>query len=407
MEKSHTSSSPSITIHRGTHQIGGVVTEISDGKSKVFIDIGANLPEADFETAELPPIDGLTVGNGENSELFLTHYHGDHVGNIHLVMPGVSMFMGKTAKALHLGLLKRMRKENISIFDGVETFEPLDKLVVGDIVVTPLMVDHSAFDAYMFVIEVGGKRILHTGDFRTHGFRGGKTSKMLQVYAKNIDYIICEGTTLSRINEKVMTESELQRKAIKIMDGAKYTFVLASSTNIDRIAAFYHAAHKADRIFVCDNYQKQQLEIVRENHKDKSSFYDFGKIYDVDAIERVPEKLQQLMEKGFCMMVRTGDKFKPYLERFSNDRAIVYSMWSGYLKGKTASASIVDFLKPYDFTELHTSGHATADALRELYETVKPTCGVIPMHTIFPKMFEKIIPNDKIVYLNDGERFNI
>lgn len=408
MEKFHSPDSPSITIHRGTRQIGGVVTEISDGKSKVFIDIGANLPDADFDTAELPPIDGLTTGSGVGSALFLTHYHGDHVGNLRLVLPDVPVSMGKTAKALHLGLVKRIRKEDVPLFEGVETFGPLDKLTVGDITVTPLMTDHSAFDAYMFVVEAAGKRILHTGDFRTHGFRGGKTFKMLQAYAKNIDYIISEGTMLSRAGEKVMTEPELQREAVKIMKEAKYTFALAGSLNIDRIGAFYHAAIKAGRIFVCDYYQKCQLEIVRDNHKDKSSFYDFAQVFDVDDIERVPEKLLRLMEnKGFCMMIRANDKFKPYLERFSDGRTVLYSMWSGYLQGKTTSESIVEFLKPYDFTTLHTSGHATTEALKELYNTVKPSGGLIPIHTVFPERFEEIISGSKIICLNDGEPLDI
>ena len=34
------------------------------------------------------------------------------------------------------------------------------------------MVDHSALDSYMFLIETGGKKILFTGDFREHGIIG-------------------------------------------------------------------------------------------------------------------------------------------------------------------------------------------------------------------------------------------
>jgi ribonuclease J len=281
----------------------------------------------------------------------------------------------------------------------------LDKITVGNIVVTPLMTDHSAFDAYMFVIEAGGRRILHTGDFRTHGFRGGKTYEMLRAYARDIDYLISEGTMLSRVGEKVMTEAELEREAVKIMKGEKYAFALASSMNIDRIGAFYHAAHKAGRLFFSDLYQRDQLENVRANHKDKSRFYDFNNVHGVGAIERVPEKLLRLMEdKGFCMMIRANDRFKPYLDRFADGRAIIYSMWSGYLEGKTANANIVEFLKPYEFISLHTSGHATTEALRKLYETVKPTYELIPLHTEAPEAFREIIPGGKIHLLNDGER---
>jgi len=45
--------------------------------------------------------------------------------------------------------------------------EPIFK--TGKIQVTPIMTDHSAMDAYMFLVEVEGKKILFTGDFRDHG----------------------------------------------------------------------------------------------------------------------------------------------------------------------------------------------------------------------------------------------
>ena len=69
-----------ITIHRGTNQIGGCVVEIESNGYKVFIDFGEQLPGT--ENTELPPIEGLTCGNVSKSALFITHYHGDHIGKI-------------------------------------------------------------------------------------------------------------------------------------------------------------------------------------------------------------------------------------------------------------------------------------------------------------------------------------
>ena len=36
-----------LTIHRGSHQIGGCCTEISAGGHRILIDFGANLPGTD------------------------------------------------------------------------------------------------------------------------------------------------------------------------------------------------------------------------------------------------------------------------------------------------------------------------------------------------------------------------
>ena len=67
----------------------------------------------------------------------------------------------------------------------------------------------------MFLVECDGKRLLHTGDFRTHGQRGKAVIPTLEKYVKNIDCLICEGTTLSRKREVPMTEFELQKKSGK------------------------------------------------------------------------------------------------------------------------------------------------------------------------------------------------
>ena len=100
------------------------------------------------------------------------------------------------------------------------------------------MIDHSAFDSYMFLIESEGKKILHTGDFRNHGFRGKGLEKILDKFVGNIDLLISEGTVLNRNNRKNMTEYELSQKAKEILREYKYIFIVVASTNFDRLAAF-------------------------------------------------------------------------------------------------------------------------------------------------------------------------
>ena len=187
----------------------------------------------------------------------------------------------------------------------------------------------------------------------------------------------------------------------------KYVFVLCSSINIDRIAAFYHASREAGRIFVCDNYQCDQLEAVRAAHAEKTSLYDFKNAYTVEQIESLSQNfLSFIDDKGFCMLVRSSDKYKAYLERYSGRSIIVYSMWSGYLSGEAANEKLVDLLAPYSFIKLHTSGHATVEALKEVYDTVKPKRGLIPFHSFNPEGFEAIIGKDKVILLSDGEVFD-
>lgn len=389
-----------IIIHRGTHQIGGCVTEISTDNSKVFIDFGSDLPNS--LTPNLPKmIKGLTVDDNTARALFLTHYHGDHVGRLNDIKTDIPIYMGKTAKELFKNYSVRIKSDIAKKIDEIHTFLPLEKITVGDIIVTPLMIDHSAFDAYMFIVEADGRRVLHTGDFRMHGFRGSKTLPMLKKYAENIDCIICETTNLSREDVKLITERELQNEALQILKENKYVFVFCSSTNIDRIGAFYHANPKG-RLFICDEYQKKQLETVRMDHKQKSNFYDFSNILSYGT------NIDELMVKrGFCMIIKQGKICERLLKKYKGRSKVIYSMWSGYLKGEAKNDELVNFLKDYELTFLHSSGHASVSDLVKLYNTVNPKTGLIPIHGETPEKLSQFLPKDKLLLLNDGEELLI
>ena len=70
-----------ITVHRGTKQIGGCVTEYESNGWRLFVDYGEQLPGAPMSDKHLA-IEGLTCGDLSKSALLITHYHGDHIGKI-------------------------------------------------------------------------------------------------------------------------------------------------------------------------------------------------------------------------------------------------------------------------------------------------------------------------------------
>lgn len=385
-----------IIIHRGTQQIGGCITEIKTENARIFIDMGEELPGAsscsDFQ------IDGVTAGRSNCDAIFITHYHGDHVGLYREVLPDIPIYMGEVAKELFLTLSMWIKDNGVGKIRSFKTFKAIDRIVIKDIVVTPLLVDHSAFDAYMFMIESGGKRILHTGDFRLHGFRGKAVIPTLKKYVGTVDVLITEGTSLSRDDRTFMEERELKMMAKRILADNKYTFVLCSSMNIDRIAAFYHATPKG-KYFVCDDYQKNILDIVTSHAKDKTSLYDFRKItvYGSNLEDR-------FRKRGFCMLVRSNDYFAQIIQKYP-DAEFLYSMWEGYRSGKNQNDGIVRFIADYNFKSFHTSGHASKDAIESVCEVVSPRIGIIPIHSEAPRNLEDLNINYTIQYLQDKEEF--
>jgi ribonuclease J len=418
-------------IHRGTKEIGGCVTEIESNGYKVFIDFGEQLPGAENSNNKLLEIDGLTHGDVSKSALFITHYHGDHIGKICDTVSSLPIYIGETALKIYNCVEDRLthipdpekaeiHKKIIERIKTINTFRPRKEIKVGEMIIKPLFIDHSAFDAYMFIVEADDKRILHTGDFRGHGFRGKALVPMLEKYAQNIDYIISEGSNIERPDATSQTEQELQKDFETQFKENKYNFILVSSTNIDRIFALYHAAKKAKRCFVCDSYQKSVLEIVTNSYKQYP-------LYDIDytqknpvgrfiELNRIPDRAYEfvgrlkpyLKKHGFCMLIRANKYFKPILDEYSklDETKIYYSMWKGYLnKGPAFNQDIYDIIAPFKYEYKHTSGHADVETLNKLFNTVKPKCGIIPIHTEAPEKFKDLFPGQNIILLDDGQIF--
>jgi ribonuclease J len=427
-----------ITIHRGTNQIGGCITEIESNGYKVFIDFGEQLPGVENDNNQLPEIDGLTCGDVSKNALFITHYHGDHIGKICETVSSLPIYVGETALEIYKCLEKRLsyipvpeeaekHKNILKRLKTINTFKPLQRIKVGEIKITPLFIDHSAFDAYMFIVEADNKRVLNTGDFRGHGFKSKVLVPMLQKYAQNIDYIISEGSNIERPDAVLQTEQELQKDFEEQFIRNKYNFILVSSTNIDRLFALYHAAKRAKRCFVCDTYQTKILKIVSESHKQHTMFYDIdydqkknaaGRFFELKRIGKAFKfagKLKPyLNEHGFCMLVRPNESFKPIAEEYYNHEEtkdktkIYYSMWKGYLDNSipAVNPNLADYLEPFKYEYKHTSGHADVKTLGALFDTVKPKCGIIPIHTEAPEKFKELFTGHNIILLQDGHVYD-
>lgn len=398
-----------IKVYRGTHQIGGCVTEIKTAQARIIIDIGTELPGSEKGEKKPLKIDGVTQGVPDCDGVFITHYHGDHVGMFEEILPTVPVYMGKTAKQIYTvvqqTLKRKLGKGNPQLVAGFKTFEASKPILIKDIKITPYSIDHSAFDAYMFLIEAEGKRVLHTGDFRMHGARGRKMPPVFEKYARDIDVLICEGTMLSRFDEEVITEHMLGRKANDILHNNKNVFVLCSSTNIDTIAEFYNAAIANKKPFiVCeDDFQLEILRIVTANSK--SSFYNF----DRQKICVYGSNLHDLMsDRGFCFLGRANYVTQKVLETFP-ENVLIYSMWKGYLdrshpaydehKGTFVENAVAS---GSNLVYLHTSGHASAKQIKQICEITNAKV-IIPIHSENPEAFSHLSVSGEVLLLQDGE----
>jgi ribonuclease J len=84
-------------------------------------------------------------------------------------------------------------------------------------------------------------------------------------------------------------------------------------------------------------------------------------------------------------------------------------MWNGYLDSNKPAfnESLYNFLEPYKIEYKHTSGHADLETLKIVFETVKPKCGIIPIHTEAPEKFQDLFHEQtSIIPLRDGDVYD-
>jgi len=310
------------------------------------------------------------------------------------------LYMGRFAKDVLLTTTPQTEVGTKLRIEQAKTFVPGKSFGIGDLTITPFSVDHSACDSYMFLIKADGKRILYTGDFRLHGFRGKAIPKILDKLIGKVDVLIIEGTTLSRTDAEPMTEQELQQKAKAYMEQYKYVFVLCASTNLERICALSKAVPQG-KYFICDKYQSGLLDLMQKHWGDYSPLYR-----NIKRTTYGENLLSRFREKGFLMMVRDNRSFRKIICNFDAEQSVIlYSMWDGY-RTKPGS-TLSDFLSLTGCWEpLHTSGHASQKDIQMVIEKVNPDM-IIPIHTDNPTALQKLCPDRGVILLGDKEEVTI
>lgn len=437
-----------ITIHRGTNQIGGCITEYEQDGWRVFVDYGEQLPG---ETAPKNlEIEGLNKGDLSKSILLITHYHEDHIGRIEELSEKLTVYMGETGLEIYKKLQKRLShilgpegekaKKKLKSLNNIHTFSDEDIIEFGPFTITPIQVDHSAYDAYGFHIiddtEIG---LFHTGDFRN----GSVLSEDFYEFIERIpesQILVCEGTNVDR--PSLNNEESIEQRFIKKFKEYKYNYVYVSSTNISRLFEIYNSTVEAGRILIMDDYQYEIMktvigkpnlkgceeitEIINENGEkeivETEITYNFnkGNIFHLRLNRNsksprfyIPEKLMKLIKwKGFVLLTRTSEQFEDLISQFNPDHSKKYlSMWDGYLNplSPAYNEKLAKTLgKRGEFESIHASGHVDRDALGKLFWYLTDVETIIPIHTPDSQKFREFYDeySHYITILKDGETFD-
>lgn len=415
-----------LIIHRGAKQIGGSCIEVSTERSRIILDIGQELPSMDDENTKkklkFSNIRGLYMGDNKTIDgILVSHGHRDHIGLLKYTNPQIPIFIGEKAYKI-LDVTARFTGDN-PIENPLNYLISGQEIRIGNFLITPYLVDHSGFDAYAFIIQAEGKCIVYTGDFRDHGRKKKATDFFIENIPKGVDVLLIEGTMMSRMNEAVKSEENIEREAYELMQSnATPVFVLQSSTNIDRLVSMYRAAKRSKRIFVMDIFTAHIVSQLNDNIPKPGRFKDIRVFYPYDLTKRMFKEsdgaklmkqfsqykiLREELAKrnDYCMLIR--DTMLSDLQHIKNlkEAGFIYSIWNGYKKLEKTK-EILDFAQSEGMriVDFHTSGHACIKTLQRTIECSQPQ-KIIPIHTENPDLFAQKFKNVYIAI--DGEIMSI
>lgn len=423
-----------IQIHRGARQIGGTAVEIAAGRTRLLIDCGSELNGAQGTISDASMRELLRTRQFD--AVLLTHYHGDHIGLLDAIPEDMPIYMSPaifTVLKTQQRFLKQPKMQ--ALLDDAQgrlhIIPPGGTFLLGDFAITPYYVDHSAYYAYMYVLEAEGKVVLHSGDFRAHGKLGGALKKLLPRLVRrhhSIDVLLVEGTLLGRNDAANLTasqrdgwpevacasEAQLEAEALHLFQRQRQNFIICSSTNFDSLDGFCRAAAKAHLPIYAQSHLAAQMKAfpgIEEKHRN---------VYHLpDVTGRPPKKLMKDRPQEFVCLIGTlmnPESFDYYADimRMFPDAQIIYSMWTGYLrKGSSACIdALADFVGSWPRGAfLHTSGHAKPEDLKWFIETLQPRGAILPMHSMHPEELKNIGVSETLVdrmicFLQDGDVYH-
>jgi ribonuclease J len=399
---------------------------MSTDNTRILFDIGKELPTLNSNTT------GANDTTFDWSRLFsqkrpvdaviISHYHGDHIGHLDVVPQTVPIVMGEKAAGIY-NIMGKFTDAHTHV-KSAQYLVHQQEIKIGEFTIIPFLVDHSAFDAYAFLIEAEGKKVIYTGDLRTHGNKAGLMNAFLVNLPSLVDAILIEGTMMSRLTEKVLTEKQIGEEAQVFMNQPdRPIFVVQSSTNIDRLVQMYKAAKRSKRLFVMDIYTANVVSVLGGRIPNPQSFKDVRVFYPYHLTKKMfelPGNHEEMFRfsryrissnelanrKDYCMLIRDSMLFD--LEnRLGNieGAGVIYSMWKGYLQSEKIK-KLIDFCKQknIEIVCLHTSGHADVESLKRIVQACSPQ-KIIPVHTEYPERFMEIFGN--VVIADDGQTISI
>ena len=319
----------------------------------------------------------------------ITHAHEDHVGALgHLygLCGGAPVYCRPfTAHHARRKLEEQGRDDRaVRVVDAMEAFE------AGPFTLRFMPVAHSIPEASALVIEVGGKRVLHTGDFKTDPtpVLGDPHDPALwrEVAGGDLDVLVCDSTNVN-VDRPGRSEAVVGPELRTFIEGEEGMVVATTfASNVARVKQLAEAGRDAGRTICLLGRAMQRM--VRAS-VETGVMTDFPATVDVDDARGIP--------RGDLMLIVTGSQGErragsaqlargEYLGlRMQEGDTFLFSSKTipGNEEGVLAIANALSEkgVRVVDDSDgrYHVSGHANRPDIQSVHDLTRPRM-IVPMH---------------------------
>jgi ribonuclease J len=387
----------------GTHNL--TVLEYEDDAIIVDcgFDLSVDLPGVNYGISDVSYLE--TIKNKIRGYV-ISHGHLDHIGGTPFVIP---KYPAKVyGSQFTIGMIEKEFDEDFFHLDApfkpetvAMNMDSHERLMLGkNFTIELIRCTHSIPDSSMIVIETPAGRILHTGDFRLdpepldHMPTDIERIKELANDSKGFLLLMIEGTNAQQPG-RVKTESTLQQSFYDIFENTSgRIFVSSFSSNMNRVQMIINSAHKYGRkVAIAGRSMLSYMEVAVK--------YGYVKI---PAGTIVPIRESVNLPDGQLVVVATGGQgeLNSALQRMSAGEHPQYKLKAGdtvVVSSKPIPGNEVSYeriaddltrmgVKIYSAKqpavdgcgELHVSGHAQRDEMKELIEITKAKF-IMPMYS--------------------------
>ena len=389
----------------------------------LVVDAGLMFPQEDMPGIDLvlPDISYLMQSRKEVLGIFLTHGHEDHIGGLPYALKKVNVPVYGTR--LTLGLVKPKLKEHRFLREAdLREVRVGDSVQVGPFRVETIAVCHSIPDAVALAIDTPVGKVVYTSDFKLDPDPpdGLPTdmARFRKIGDEGVLLLLSDSTNAERAGHSG-SERDLHAPLEAIFSEAPGRIVVANfASNIHRVQHLVRMASQfGRRVAVVGRSLQTNFKTSRE--------LGFLKVPDglavpLDDIDKVPPSKLLLLTAGsqgepMSALARFAAQRHPFVNVLKGDwvvisaRPIPGNELSVHQTVNNLYRHGADRVFYAEVGNVHVTGHAQRDELREMLDAVRPR-NFIPVHGEYRQLLlhseiarEAGIAQDRIIVVEDGE----